>query len=96
MIRKAATGLLQLLDMFDMANPSDIGAGIRLRKMVNVKNIGDGLNATIINVRIALNYGNRLNEARIRSNVKNLSGEQHTLLHTLHGAEQTVSQMLHV
>ena len=43
MMRHAATGLLQLFDMFEIAMMSEIGAGIRFKIIVNVKNTGDGL-----------------------------------------------------
>lgn len=43
MIKNAATGLLQFLEMFAMATPNEIGAGMILRIIVKVRNIGDGL-----------------------------------------------------
>ena len=43
MIRKTATGWSHVSDMLAIAIPSDNGAGIRFRMIVNVKNIGDGL-----------------------------------------------------
>ena len=43
MIRKTVTGMPQACEKLAIATPSDIGAGIRFRIIVKVKNIGDGL-----------------------------------------------------